>query len=102
MKHYYLLSTIHASYESHLERVHECVGSSEEDEGYIDARQVSSNHARDRDREVGGYEGGNRFSIIIMEFIFAARCSSVVRYIFSIPTFSFRPSGYLWVGCHNI
>ena len=70
--------------------MHECVGSSEEDEGYIDARQVSSNHARDRDREVGGYEGGNRFSIIIMEFIFAARCSSVVRYIFSIPTFSFR------------
>ena len=52
--------------------MHECVGSSEEDEGYIDARQVSSNHARDR--EVGGYEGGNRFSIIIMEFIFAARC----------------------------
>ena len=43
----HLLSTIHASYESHLERVHECVGSSEEDEGYIDARQVSSNHDRD-------------------------------------------------------
>ena len=60
--------------------MHECVGSSEEDEGYIDARQVSSNHARDRYREVGGYEGGNRFSIIIMEFIFAARCSSVVTY----------------------